>query len=319
MSFDLPGRLVTAERPSRLPRRLAWADLRRRDPLVSVALALFALAVLGWAISAIPLAIAGMLGACTTAALQLWQVHCLSGVSFRRQVSESRVGFGEEVSLELEIVNDKVLPLSWLQLEENVPANLPIEGATVVRGGRNPWSATLVQIRPFLPYQRVRRRFSVRCVRRGEHVFGPGELTSGDPVGLRRRRAAAPGSARLLVYPKNFAMEPERVVSRVLVGEQRARRELLEDPSRSAGVRPYRPGDPLRRVNWRASARTSGLLVREFDPTVSLRVALFVDLAVPRRGHQALTPPQLEFTIAVAASLAVELDRIGVPTGLYVA
>jgi uncharacterized protein (DUF58 family) len=302
-----------------LPRWLAWADLRDRDPEVSVIVVFVALACLGWAVSAIPLAIAGMLGGLTTAALYLWQRYCLTAVSFRRSLSETRASFGDEVVLELELVNDKLLPLSWLQLEDNVPACLPIEGATVLSGGRNPWSSTLVQIRPLLPYQRVRRRFTLRCARRGEHIFGPGSLSSGDPVGLRRRSEPAEGEVRLLVYPKVLALVPGSIVSRVLVGEQRTRRELLEDPSRAAGVRPYRPGDPLRNVNWRASARTASLLVREFDPTVNLRVALFVDLAVPRRGHSALAPPELEFTVCVAASLVAELDRLGVPTGLYVA
>ncbi len=291
---------------------------QRRDPEVVTAVCCFAVACLGWAFSAIALSIAGMLGALTTSALWLWQRHCLTGVGYQRSLSAGRAAFGERVVLELELVNDKLLPLSWLELEDSVPAGLTIEGATV-RGGRPLGGGTLVQIRPLLPYQRVRRRLTVRCERRGDHVFGPGRLRSGDPVGLRERSAPAPGSLHLIVYPKILAILPGQLVSRVLLGEQSARRELLEDPSRAAGVREYRPGDPLRRVHWRASARTSSLLVREFDPTVSWRVALFVDLSVPGRRVSDGPSAQLEFTISVAASLLAELDRLSVPAGLYVA
>jgi uncharacterized protein (DUF58 family) len=306
--------------------RGAWRD-HRRDPEVIASAAFLAVACAAWAISAVALAIAGMLGALTTAALWVWQRHCLTAVTYRRSLGAARAEFGERVVLELELVNDKLLPLSWLELEDTVPAALPIEGATVhgaavhggtVHGGTGARSATLVQIRPLLPYQRVRRRVTVCCERRGEHVFGPGRLTSGDPLGWRRRSTPAPGSQRLIVYPKVLALEPGRLLSRVLLGELRSRRELLEDPSRAAGVRPYRPGDPLRRVDWRASARSSGLLVREFDPTVAWRVALFVDLAVPgRRFFEASS--ELEFTISLAASLLAELDRRAIPAGLYVA
>lgn len=312
--------MTTAPPPEVRPGLPAALWRARKDGEVDVALVFFALACLGWAISAVPLAIAGMLGMLVTAALWLWQRYCLSAVTYRRSLSESRVEFGQRIVLELELVNDKLLPVPWLQLEDNVPVGLPIEGATVMPGGRRFRAGTLVQIRPLLPYQRVRRRLALACQRRGEHRFGPGQLTSGDPLGLRQRSVDAPGEELLLVYPKVFAVVPSRLVSRVLIGEQRTRRELLEDPSRAAGVRPYRPGDPLRRVHWRASARSTDLLVREFEPTVNLRVALFVDLAVPgRNAWSGAVSSEAEFTIAVAASLLAELDRLGVPSGLYAA
>jgi uncharacterized protein (DUF58 family) len=311
------GRRPERRRARRIATLLDALRRHRHDREVVTAAVFFALACLGWAISAVALAIAGMLGAFTTVAMWLWQRHCLTAVRYRRSLSEPRANFGERVVLELELVNDKLLPLSWLQVEDTVPAGLPIDGATVQARGRGPRSDTLVQIRPLLPYQRVRRRFVLHCARRGEHAFGPGQLTSGDPIGLRQRSETAPGEQHLIVYPKVFALAPASVVSRVLVGEQRTRRELLEDPSRAAGVREYRPGDPLRRVHWRASARSSNLLVREFEPTVSLRVALFLDLAVPGGRPWAGYSPKVEFTVAVAASLLAELDRLGVPTGLY--
>jgi uncharacterized protein (DUF58 family) len=315
---------VSATAPDRVgrsgaPALLAALRRYRREPAAVAVSCFFGLACLGWALSALPLAIAGMLGACTTVALVLWQRLCLVGVTFRRHLSATRAEFGERVVLELELENDKLLPLPWLELEEAVPAALELAGVTVRPGGPRAVSGTLVQVRPLLPYQRVRRRVVVRCTRRGEHLFGPGRLRSGDPVGLRDRSAPAPGTLRLLVYPKRFALEPAELLSRVVLGDRRARRELVEDPSRVAGVRAYRPGDPLRRVDWRASARTSELLVREFDATHAPRAALIVDLALPGRSAWSGTPDEVEFVIAVAASLLAELHRLGVPAGLYVA
>jgi uncharacterized protein (DUF58 family) len=298
---------------------LATLNRYRRDPEIVVAFVFFCLACVGWGTSTVTLAIAGLLGAFTTVTLWLWQRYCLTAIGYQRSLSEGRASFGERIVLELELLNDKLLPLSWIEVEDTVPVGLPIEGATVRSGGRVARSDTLVQIRALLPYGRVRRRFTVRCERRGDHAFGPGELRSGDPLGLRERSAPAPGQVRLIVYPKVFPVVPAALVSRVLIGEQRSRRELLEDPSRAVGVRQYRPGDPLRRVHWRASARTSSLLVREFDPTVTTRIALFVDLAVPGRRYWDEVSSEVEFTIAVAASLLAELDRVGVPVGLYAA
>ena len=135
-----------------------------------------------------------------------------------------------------------------------------------------------------LPYQRIRSRLTVIATHRGEFTFGPAKLSSGDPVGLRERSALTEGLEHLLVYPKVFALSPAGIVSRALLGDLRSRRELLHDPSRTAGVREYRVGDPLRFVDWRATARSTSLMVREFEPSVTPRVAVFLDFSDPTIG-----------------------------------
>ena len=231
--------------------------LRNLDHELHVALVWLALAGIGWWQRSTPLAIIGVLGALTTGALYVWQRECLVGVTYSRELSQTRAMFDERVTLEIEIVNDKLLPLSWFEVEDDVPSALGIEGGTVVsRGSRG---NALVQLLPMLPYQRVRRRLTVVCSRRGEHTFGPALVSSGDPVGLRIRSGRLLDVRHLLVYPKVFALAPAGIASRVLIGEERSRFELLEDPSRFAGVREYRPGDPLRHVDWRATARSTAL------------------------------------------------------------
>ncbi len=223
--------------------------------------------------------------------------------------------FDEQVTLEIEIVNDKLLPLSWLRAEEDVPSALTIEGGDII-SGRN-YVNTLVHVLPMLPYQRARRRLTVVCDRRGEYTFGPTVLSSGDPIGLRTRSGLVSDRQYLLVYPKVFALAPAGVVSRVLIGEARSRFELIEDPSRAAGVREYRSGDPLRNVDWRATARRTALLVRQFEPSVTLRVALFVDFRATHLRTWSFETPELEFTVAVAASVISELTQRKAATGLF--
>jgi uncharacterized protein (DUF58 family) len=298
--------------------RLRLADrartVRALDRELWLALVFVGLAAVGWWLHSLPLAIVGALGALTSATLYLWQRECLTGVTYRRTLAVSRANFREEVSLSIEIVNDKLLPVTWLHVDDIVPGPLELRGAPVTsdRG-----KARLVNILPLLPYQRVRRRITVVCAERGLHVFGPATLRSGDPVGLRTRSVRVPDQAQLLVYPKVFGLGPPGVVSRVLVGDIRARQQFLEDPSRISGVREYRAGDPLRSIDWRATARSTALLVREFEPTVSLRVAIFADFQVPHLRRWSADTSQLEFVIAIAASLLSELAQQRVAIGLF--
>jgi len=49
------------------------------------------------------------------------------------------------------------------------------------------------------------------------------------------------------------------------------------------GVREYRPGDPLRRIHWRSSARLGELVVREYEPPGVQTVGIFCDRNPPTR------------------------------------
>jgi uncharacterized protein (DUF58 family) len=289
---------------------------RRRLEGEAWAAALFAaLAAAGWWDHSVLLAASGTLGVVCVLLLWVWQRECLTNVRFGRTLSHDRAMFAEEVTLSVEVVNDKVLPLTWLHIEDVVPRALPIRGGTVDDDASRR-EAVLHLFVPMLPFARARRRFVVTCDRRGEHTFGPALLESGDPVAYARRFAKQEGADRLLVYPKVFLLEPPGIASRVLLGDHRSRATLVGDPSRVAGVREYRPGDPLRHVDWRATARSPSLLVRVHEPTTSLRVAVFVDLRVPRARHVA--PPDLdEFTVAVAASVVSDLAQREIGVGLY--
>ena len=102
-----------------------------------------------------------------------------------------------------------------------------------------------------------------------------------------------------------------------LVGPQRVDRVILTDPSRTVGVRQYQPGDPLRHVEWRASARAQQLLVRMFEPTTDPATAIFLNSEVPVADWDFYDPPELEFCVSLAASLAKWMLDRGYPVGLY--
>jgi uncharacterized protein (DUF58 family) len=301
---------------SRVTLRDGTRLLRDLDNELRLSAAFVGLAAIGWWLNSLPLAIVGALGALTCVALYVWQRECLTAVTYTRTLGAARVSFGEEVTLDIEIVNDKLLPVPWLHIEDSVPSGLELIGGTVT-ADRN--SARLVHILPVLPYQRVRRRIVVLCRERGDHRFGPATIRSGDPIGLRIQSRTIRDQRHLLVYPKRFALDPVGIASRVLIGDIRVRQGWVEDPSRIAGVREYRAGDPVRSIDWRASARGTGLLVRQFEPTVTQRVALFADFRVPRGPRLALETSQTEFTIAVTASLLADLAERRIAVGLFAA
>ena len=160
--------------------------MRRLDAIraeVGVSYLWLIVVVVGWWIGSVPLALVGVLGLVSAAALWLWDRECLAGVTYQRTLGQTRASFGERVDLEIEIVNDKLLPLSWIRAEDDVPSLLDVEGGTVL--ANHSYVDTLLHVFPMLPYQRIRTHLTVVASHRGEFIFGPITLSAGDPVGLR--------------------------------------------------------------------------------------------------------------------------------------
>lgn len=245
----------------------------------------------------------------------LWGRYCLDGVSYGRHFSAPAVAFGDEVTLTIEVVNRKLLPLPWLDITDEAPAALPLVGGELPHS----WKAR----RRILPnllalrwYERVARHYRLRCLERGEHVFGPVELRSGDLFGLASRTLELPWQQRLLVYPKVVPIAALRLPPRFPLGETRGADRLHSDPLRVAGIRAYTHGDSLRQVHWKASARLGDLQVKTYDPSATLRCMILLNVDTMPRAWEGVRADLLELVICAAASLAAHLTQERYQVGL---
>ncbi|MBV8084545.1 MAG: DUF58 domain-containing protein [Chloroflexi bacterium] len=276
----------------------------------------FALLIGVWLRSA-PLALAGAFGLLLGGLELLWTERCFEGVSYERKLDVTQASFGQSVQLTLRFANRKLLPLTWVEADDRVPDQLPIEPGTTVRGGLAARSLHLRNLLRLLPYEQVTRRYSIHCRRRGVFEFGPSWLETGDLLGYASRVQEYTRVDRLMVYPKVFELDLPPPRAQRLIGRQRADRVILTDPSRMVGVRSYQTGDPLRHVEWRSSARAGELLVRVFEPTTEPALAIFLDFNTPGDYWRDDTQPELEFAISLAASLAKWANDRHYPFGLF--
>ena len=110
----------------------------------------------------------------------------------------------------------------------------------------------------------LRRSYGFRPDRRGPIEFKEFRVFTRFPFGLFSKSLTLPASQNALVFP---ALEPVRGLQNF--GNPRDAGERVPAPSGSGadaiGLRDYTPGDPLRRIHWRASMRRRSLLVREVE------------------------------------------------------
>ncbi len=292
---------------------LSQEQLRSRRPWYGVG----GLLVLGSLIFHQPLLfIAGLLAFALAAIPEVWYRFCLAGLVYRRQLEERRIFFGEAITLRLVVENCKMLPLPWLEVEDEFPEALGLRGGRL-EPHHKPRRMLLINALSLWLFQRVTRRYQVRCSARGVFTFGPVILRSGDPFGILTREQQVERLDTILVYPPILPVERFGLPSRHPFGEHAAPRRLLEDPLRVGGIRDWVPGDGLRRVHWKATARAMTLQSKVYEPTTTWTLALFLNVNSYPNPTLGINPALLELVIAAAASIEAWAIEQGYATGLF--
>ena len=245
----------------------------------------------------------------------VWARFSLHRLNYVRRLSEHRAFLGETVELTLDVVNHKILPLSWLTIRDVFPADLPVAGIDLEINR----STNLAEFSTFWmagPYQRVSRRFDVTCTVRGFHQFGPAKVLTGDGFGFFNRGGSIAAEQDLIVYPRLYSVDDLRLPTRNPFGEVRVDGSLFEDPLRTAGIREWRWSDGLRRVHWKASARQQELVSRVYEPSEEHVIQLFLNVATLERHWHGYVPELQERAISVTGSLALLATEQRRPVGL---
>ncbi|HEX5503284.1 MAG TPA: DUF58 domain-containing protein [Thermomicrobiales bacterium] len=272
--------------------------------------------VVGMAIRQPALTVLGTLVLLTAGVSWGWSRWALRAVGYRRRLASARVFQDETVTLTLELVNRKPLPLAWIDVDDQIPDRVEVTDRRVAPS-EHPTRAALPYLTSLRPYERVAWTATLRCPYRGFFVFGPARLRSGDIFGFFTRAADLPAEDTLLVYPRIIPLPELGIPPRQAFGEIRAPHALLLDPLRAVGVRDYRPEDSFRHIHWKATARAQELQVRVFEPTTVTQLGIFVNLDTFQHYWEGLDTVHSEAAIVAAASLAAHAVHERYAVGLY--
>jgi uncharacterized protein (DUF58 family) len=148
------------------------------------------------------------------------------------------------------------------------------------------------------------------CRRRGVFRLGPWDVEMGDPLGFFKVMQHHPESTTIMVYPRASRLPDLELPRGRAPGRSTSSLRANEETILVGGLRQYVPGDPLRRVHWKATARHDELMVHEFDREPSGDVWLILDMdAAVQAGEEAEATQ--EYGVILAASLAAHFLRQG--------
>lgn len=228
---------------------------------------------------------------------RMWARWSLAAVKVQRQ-HDHRIFFEQPFAVQVEVHNRGWLPVLWLRLSDNLPAEL-------APGGH------FRRVISILPRERLNLTYTLNGRRRGYYQIGPLVVQGGDLLGTttyeyRHKDSESENSESVIVYPKIITLRDLGFPSQSPFGTLPSRERIFEDPTRIQGVRDYQPGDSLRRMDWKSSARIGTLQVRRYEPAIALETATFLNLDAgdyrqPERHHAT------ELGIVTTASVAVHL------------
>lgn len=220
---------------------------------------------------------------------QAWVAYGLRHVRVQRQF-QARAFHGDDIPVQVQLTNTGRLPLTWLTVQDSLPVDLITPA--LQRG-----------VFSLNPGETRHLAYTLHARRRGVYAIGPVRAITGDLLGLLDPVMMETAAETLLVYPRVVPLPALNLPVRSPLAEIPALTPLFEDPARVVGVRPYQPGDSLRRIHWKATAQAGTLLVKRFQPAIARDLLLVLDLNPDhypwKRRHDTL---ELAFT--VAASLA---------------
>lgn len=150
----------------------------------------------------------------------------------------------------------------------------------------------------------VEEVFAIPTARRTVLTVGPVSVVRGDPLGLFERVDRRDDPVELYVHPRTVSFEGQSLgFYRDLEGL--IARDLSRDDVSFHALREYVPGDDLRHVHWRSSARTGTMMVRQYEET---RRSHFV-LGLNRNLAEYRDDDEFELAVSAAGTLGLRAVR----------
>ncbi len=159
-------------------------------------------------------------------------------------------------------------------------------------------------IQRLAPGEEAEELFAIPTQKRGVVKVGPVSVVRGDPLGLFERAHRRDDPVDLFVHPRTVLFDGQSLgYLRDLEGLPAA--DLSRDDVSFHALLEYQPGDDLRHVHWRSTARTGTMMVRQYEET---RRSHFV-IGLSRSSGDYATEDDFELAISAAGSIGLRAIR----------
>ena len=228
----------------------------------------------------------------------IWVHLPIPAIDVSRRTSPGQITAGEAGRSDLVLTNLGRQRTPQLQLFERV-------------GGRG--GATF-QLPPLAAGQRTGAAYLLPTADRGALRCGPLTGRRTDPLGLSARQHLLAGPVEILIHPRTVHLSPPAVGTAGDLGQFLRTAAFAQSGSEFHAMREYVPGDDIRRISWKASARSTNLMVKETVNEGLRRFTVLLDI-----DPASYDEPAFERAVSAAASLIGAVSASGLELRLAAA
>lgn len=233
-------------------------------------------------------------------------------LSANLQFEEEYVYAGEQAHLIETIENHKKLPVPVLEVRFYARKELDFQGENNTAVSDYIYKRDIFAVSG---RQRIIRKLTAECKKRGLYAIEQVSLTTYSTMLKKRYSKDVDCSTALYIYPKMVKVSDIVVTCEKMLGTMQRSKYLYEDPFAFRSIREYTLTDPMKTINWKASAKSGNLMVNTFDSAIAEKVMIYLDVEDTGILRQ---EELVEESIAVAASLARKLLNSGMEVGIAV-
>lgn len=234
-------------------------------------------------------------------------VHKLSAsVHFR----DHEVYEGDKTELEEVIVNDKLLPIPTLEIDFHLHRNLRLTEAANSTVSDKMYRRDVFSIGG---KKKITRRLELNCTKRGYYTLESLGLMANDLFMSKRYLKSFASPDEIYVYPERISSDRIHIPFHKIMGDILSRSRIYDDPFEFGGIRDYMLSDPMKYINWKASAKSGNLVVNLHDSSLSQKISIILDT------YDSTTPLDddlNEESIRLASSLAEKIMAQGISLSL---
>ncbi len=213
---------------------------------------------------------------------------------------------GVETALTLKVEMPSLRQLHLLELRPDIPAELSVAQETYTMALSPNQSEGEIHYL-CTPLERGQKEW--------QGLYG--RIRSGSGIVSWQFRYDFPEALTSSVYPNSFMRgdKSQMAFQKLRIGQNHINK-LNGGGREFDSLKTYSPGDDLRKVDWKRSARGKGVLVKVFRPETHQRIHVALDCG-RRMGNRLINRSQLEFAADAAAHLLTVASRNDDEVGFF--
>ncbi len=243
----------------------------------------------------------------------LWEIYYkrawIKGVDVQLRFDAAALYEGSQTKLYEIIENRKRLPVPVLEVGFHAKRELDFADTENASVSDYIYKRDVFSV---LGYQRITREIAVTCRKRGHYNASDADLTTHSLLYRKTYSIGIETDAEIYVYARMTDVSDIMTLCEHMLGTLQCTKRLYEDPFAFRTIRAYTSDDPMKAINWKASAKTGELMVNTFDSVQSQKAMIYLDVADTGILKQEAL---VEESIAVAASLARKMQRLSLELG----